>query len=217
FLEEGLVKFPEHLSYEEAATLPCAAVTAFNAIAYQSGLRPNDVVLLEGTGGVSLFALQFAKAFNIDPILISSSNEKLAMAKKLSEFRGINYLECPDWSSKVRDFTQGEGVDAVVEVGGKATIGQAIQSVKKGGVICVIGVLSGTSGAIDLRPILMNNLRLQGIFVGAKTVFLAMNRVITHCNIHPVIDRVFSFDEAPKALAYLEGAKHFGKVVIKVV
>ena len=176
--ENGIIRFPHYLTYEEAATLPCAAVTAFNAIALQSELRPGDTVLLEGTGGVSLFALQFANAFNISSIITSSSDEKLLKAKTLSASYGINYQKDVDWQIKTLELTKGQGVDAVVEVGGKLTIGRAIQSVKKGGVVCVIGVLSGASEALDLRPILMNNIRLQGIFVGAKTVFQNMNRVL---------------------------------------
>jgi|SRR5579871_1298035 len=216
FKEEGLVKFPDYLSFEEAATLPCAALTAFNAIAHQSNLRPGDTVLLEGTGGVSLFALQFAHAFKMKSIIISSSQEKLAKAKEMRADHCINYTENTEWQNQVLEYTQGLGVDAVVEVGGAQTLGRAISSVKKGGTVCVIGVLSGSGNSIDLRPLLMNNIRLQGIFVGPKTLFLAMNRVLSHAKIHPVIDRVFSFNETPKALAYLESAHHFGKVCIKV-
>lgn len=216
FHEQGLVKFPSFLSYEEAATLPCAGVTAFNAIAYQSCLKPGDMVLLEGTGGVSLFALQFAKVLGIKCIITSSSQQKLIKAQALHADHVINYKESPDWPSKVLDFTHQQGVDAVIEVGGQKTINQAIASVKKGGVVCVIGVLSGSSEVIDLRPVLMNNIRLQGIFVGAKAIFTAMNRVIEHSKIHPIVDKVFAFEKANEAYSYLESASHFGKVVIKM-
>jgi NADPH:quinone reductase-like Zn-dependent oxidoreductase len=216
FEEDGLIKFPDHLNYEEGATLPCAAVTAFNAIAYQSDLKPGDTVLIEGTGGVSLFALQFAKIFGLKSIIISSSHEKLAKAQALIESAGINYREQPDWHLAVLDLTKGQGVDAVIEVGGAKTISRAIASTKKGGVVCSIGILSGTKEAIDLRPIFMNNIRIQGTFVGAKTVFSAMNRVLTHQKVQPVISRVFNFDKAPEALAHLENAAHFGKVCIKM-
>lgn len=216
FFEEGLIKFPDYLTYEEAATLPCAAVTAFNAIAYQGNLKPEDVVLLEGTGGVSLFALQFAKTLGMKTIITSSSDDKLAKAKALGADFTINYKDDAEWQLAVLERTRGEGVDAVIEVGGKSTIGRAIASVRKGGVVCVIGILTGISEALDLRPILMNNIRLQGLFVGPKTIFEAMNRVLLHNKIHPVVDRVFPFSEAPAALTYLESAQHFGKVCIKM-
>lgn len=216
FSADGLIKFPEHLSYEEAATLPCAAVTAFNALAQQASLNPGDTVLLEGTGGVSLFALQFATALGLKSIIISSSDEKLERAKGLGASVGINYNKKSDWPAAVLDLTEGRGVDAVVEVGGAKTIGRAIKSVKRGGVISVIGILSGIEEPLDLRPILMNNVRIQGIFVGGKTVFEAMNRVVSHAKIKPVIDSCFAFNDAPKAFAHLESAQHFGKVVIKV-
>lgn len=216
FFETGVVKFPDHLSYEEAATLPCAAVTAFNAMAMQASLTAGDTILIEGTGGVSLFALQFAQVFGLRSIVISSSDDKLARAKSLGASVGVNYSKTPDWPAAILDITEGRGVDAVVEVGGAKTISKAIKSVKRGGVISVIGILSGIEEAIDLRPILMNNIRIQGIFVGGRTVFEAMNRVVSHAKIKPVIDKSFSFNDAPKAFAHLESATHFGKVVIKV-
>lgn len=216
FAEEGVIKFPDYLSYEEAATLPCAAVTAFNAIAHQSSLTPGDTVLIEGTGGVSLFALQFAKAFGLKSIVISSSDEKLAKAKAIADCHGINYRQNDNWPAAIMDKTEGRGVDAVVEVGGAKTIQKAIASVKRGGVVCLIGILSGTEEPVDLRPILMNNIRIQGIFVGAKMVFSAMNRVLEHAKIRPVIDRVFDFKDTPAAFSYLESAQHFGKICIKV-
>jgi NADPH:quinone reductase-like Zn-dependent oxidoreductase len=216
FHEEGLIKFPDYLSYEEASTLPCAGVTAFNAIAYQSGLVAGDTVLLLGTGGVSLFALAFAKAFGLKTIITSSSDEKLARAVGMSDDAGVNYSKHPDWPGMVLELTQGKGVDAVIEVGGAKTLERSIMSTKKNGVICVIGVLSGTKEPIDVRQILMNNLRIQGIFVGAKTVFSAMNRVLAHQKIRPVIDRTYDFKDAPKAYSYLESAKHFGKVCIRI-
>lgn len=214
FLEDGLIKIPDYLTYAEASTLPCAGVTAFNAIMYQSELKPNDTVLLIGTGGVSIFALQFAKTNQINSILLSGSDEKIYKAMGLGALHCINYKKNPSWESAVLDYTRGCGADAVVEVGGIKTLGKAIQSVKPGGVICVIGVLSGAQDGIDLRPILMNNIRLQGIFVGAKTVFEAMNRVLEHSQIHPVIDRIFPFEEANQAFDYFASQQHFGKVCI---
>lgn len=216
FGEQGLIQFPDYLSYEEASCLPCAGVTAFNTIAFQSQLGAGDTVLLLGTGGVSLFALQFAKAFGLKALITSGSSDKLQKAQRLGADGLINYREHPKWSRMVLELTKGCGVDAVVEVGGAQTLTESILSTKKAGVVCVIGVLSGSQEPVDLRPILMNTIRLQGIFVGAKTVFSAMNRVLAYQKIHPVIDRVFSFSEAQEAFSYLESAQHFGKVVIKV-
>lgn len=216
FCEDGLIKFPDFLSFEEAATLPCAGVTAFNALAMQGSLKPGDTVLIEGTGGVSLFALQFAKLFGLQAIVLSSSNEKLAKAQALYDCRTINYRVNENWPAAVLDFTNGRGVDHVVEVGGAKTINKALASVKRGGVVSVIGILSGVAEPVDLRPILMNNIRIQGIFVGARTVFEAMNRVVLHGKLAPVVDRVFDFKDAKEAFGYLESAQHFGKVCIKV-
>lgn len=216
FHEQGLVKFPDHLDFIEAATLPCAALTAFNALMCQSELKPNDTVLLQGTGGVSLFAFQFAKALELKIIITSSSSEKLERLKTLGESHHINYNDTPKWSEEALRLTEGLGVDAVIEVGGAKTLGQSIASVKKAGVICLIGVLSGALEPIDLRPVLMNNVRIQGIFVGSKASFIAMNRVISHQKIKPIIDKVFDFSEAFKAFSYLESAQHFGKICIQI-
>lgn len=216
FLPQGLIRIPDYLSYEEASTLPCAAVTAFNALVYQSGVGPSGRLLILGTGGVSLFALQFAKAFGLSALITSSSDEKLAKARAIYDVPSINYNKHPEWHEAVLDMTQGEGVDVVVEVGGAKTLPKSIQATKKGGSVCVIGVLSGVLEPLDLRQILMNQLRIQGVFVGPKTVFTAMNRVLQHQKIIPVIDRVFAFDKAPLAFSYLESQAHFGKVVIKV-
>lgn len=212
--QQGMVKYPSFLSFQEAATLPCAALTAFNAMTQESCFNPGDTVLIEGTGGVSLFALQFAQLLSLKTIVISSSNDKLAQAKKLGATHTINYVQNEQWPEAVLSLTEGMGVDGVVEVGGAKTINKAIASVKRGGVITVIGILSGTTENFDLRPILMRQIRIHGVFVGAKSLFMAMNRVIEHGNIHPVIDKVFDFKDAPKAFDYLESGAHFGKVVI---
>ncbi len=214
--QQGLIKFPSFLTFAEAATLPCAAVTAFNALTQESSFMPGDTVLIEGTGGVSLFALQFAQVLNLKTIVISSSNDKLGFSKKLGATHTINYAQCPEWHEQVLTLTDGQGVDGVVEVGGAKTINKAIASVKRGGVITVIGILSGTTEAFDLVPILMRQIRIHGVFVGPKTLFAAMNRVIEHSQIHPVIDRCFEFKDAPQAFDYLESGAHFGKVVINV-
>lgn len=212
--EQGVVKFPSFLSFEEASTLPCAALTAFNALTQESSFKPGDIILLEGTGGVSLFALQFAKALNLNTIIISSSNDKLGQAKKLGATHTINYRQQEEWQHEVMKITHNEGVDGVVEVGGAKTVNKALACLKRGGVMTVIGILSGISESIDLRPILMRQLRIHGVFVGSKALFMAMNRVIEHSQIKPVIDKTFGFNDAPAAFSYLESGAHFGKVVI---
>lgn len=212
--EEGLIKFPPHLSFEEASTLPCAGLTAFNAIFSQNFLRPNDTILLEGTGGVSLFALQFAKALKLNTILLSSTQEKMDKAKSFGADHVINYRKNPDWSKEVLNLTDGQGVKAVIEVGGQDTLPKAIKSLSKGGAIFLIGIVSGSMANIDLIPILMNDLRIFGIFVGHKAMFLSMNTVIEHALIRPVIDKVFDFKDADKAFNYLKSQAHFGKICI---
>jgi NADPH:quinone reductase-like Zn-dependent oxidoreductase len=210
----GLVKVPKYLSFAEAACLPCAGVTAFNAMFCQANLTMGDTILIEGTGGVSLFALQFAKVMGLKSIVLSSSNDKLGRARELGATHTINYVEHPQWHKEVLSVTEGLGVDAVIEVGGGETINQAISCVKPGGTILVIGILTGIETRMNLIPVLMKNIRLQGIFVGAKSVFTSLNRMLEHSKIHPVIDRSFTFDEAKSAFTHLESQKHFGKVVI---
>lgn len=213
--EDGLVQVPEHLSYEEAATLPCAAVTAWHGLVTEGHVKPGDTVLLQGTGGVSLFALQFARLAGARVIITSSSNEKLQRARQLGATEGINYKETPEWGDKARELTGGRGVDHVVEVGGAGTLGQSLRAVRMGGHISLIGVLSGT-GQVNPMPILMKNVRVQGIFVGSREMFEAMNRAIAVNQLRPVIDRVFSFAEAVQALRHLESASHFGKICIRM-
>jgi NADPH:quinone reductase-like Zn-dependent oxidoreductase len=212
--EGGVVATPGHLSDEEAATLPCAAVTAWHALFDSGGLRPGDSVLVQGTGGVSLFALQFARSAGARVIATSGSDEKLGRVLALGASDGINYKTTPDWDKKVRELTGGRGVDHVVEVGGAGTLPRSIKAVRTGGHIALIGVLTG--GEIDPRPLLMRSVRLQGIFVGSRAMFEAMNRAIVADQIRPVVDRVFPFDRAPDAYAYLESGAHFGKVVISL-
>ena len=216
FHERGLIKFPSYLSYEEASTLPCAALTAFNALACEASCKPGDIVLLEGTGGVSLFALQFAKILGCTTIITSSDNHKLARCKELGADYLINYCEDPDWHKTVLKLTNKQGADIAIEVGGAKTLNQAILATRRGGCLCLIGIVSGASGPVDLVPILMKQIRIFGVFVGAKTVFESMNRVLEHSAIHPVISKVFAFDQAPAAFSYLESGKHMGKVVIKM-
>jgi NADPH:quinone reductase-like Zn-dependent oxidoreductase len=213
--EGGLVRIPGHLSFEEAATLPCAGVTAWNAVVTSGVIKPGDTVLVQGTGGVSIFALQFALLAGARVIAISSQDQKLARAMELGASHGINYKTTPDWDKKARELTGGRGVDQVVEVGGAGTLAKSLRAVRVGGYIALIGVLSGT-GECNPLPILMKGVRVQGIFVGSRAMFEAMNRAIEVAQLRPMIDRVFPFDEAPSALKRLESGAHFGKVVISV-
>lgn len=215
FNENGLVKIPEHLSYEEAATLPCAAVTAYHALFSSGNLSPSDTVLLQGTGGVSIFALQFASHFGAKTIITSSSNEKLEKAKSLGANLTINYKENPDWDKVVLDLTEKRGVDHVVEVGGAGTLQKSMNSAKMGGHIAVIGVLE-TKGDIAPVTILMKSIKLQGIFVGSRQMFEDMNRMFEQHHIKPVIDKVFEFSEVKEALNHMQSGSHFGKVVVKI-
>lgn len=216
FHEEGLVHIPNHLTFEEAATLPCAGVTAWHALFGESPLNAGESVLVLGTGGVSLFALQFARLAGARVIATSSSDEKLQRALALGASDGINYKTTPDWDKRVRELTGGEGVDCVVEVGGAGTLGKSLRSVRMGGQVSVIGVLSGGSGEVALFPILMKNIRVQGIYVGSRAMFEAMNRAVTLHQLRPVLDRVFSFDETADAFRHMESGAHFGKIVIRV-
>lgn len=214
--EEGLVAVPAHLTLEEAATLPCAGVTAWHALFGEAPLAAGEAVLVQGTGGVSLFALQFARLAGARVIATSSSDEKLARALALGASDGINYKTTPDWDKRVRALTDGEGVDHVVEVGGAGTLAKSLRCVRMGGQVSVIGVLSGGSGEVALFPVLMKNIRMQGIYVGSREMFEAMNRAITLHQLRPVVDRVFSFDETADAFRYMESGAHFGKIVIRV-
>ena len=213
FHEDGLVMVPAHLSHEEAATLPCAAVTAWNALT-SGGLTCGQSVLTLGTGGVSTFALQFAKAAGARIIATSSSDEKLERAMKMGASDGINYKTVPDWEKRVAELTGGTGVDLVVEVGGAGTLGKSLRAVHVGGQISLIGVLSGQSGEVNPLPATMKSVRIQGIFVGSREMFEAMNRAVTVHQIRPVIDSVFPFAKVKEALHYMQSGAHFGKIVI---
>lgn len=214
FPEEALVATPSHLSDVEAATLPCAALTAWNALFQGKPLTPGETVLVLGTGGVSMFALQIAKASGAVVIATSSSDTKLAQAQGLGADFLINYKTHPEWDTKVREVTGGRGVDHVVEVGGAGTLQRSIAAARHGGSVHLIGVLTG--GEINPMPILFNTTTVRGVFVGSRDMFESMNRLISARQIKPVIDRVFAFEESRAALAHLEGATHFGKVVIRI-
>jgi NADPH:quinone reductase-like Zn-dependent oxidoreductase len=212
---DGLVAIPEHLSFEEAATLPCAAVTAWNALFVSGRLQPGESVLVQGTGGVSLFALQFARMSGARVIATSSSEAKLARLRDMGADAVVNYKTTPEWDKPARAFTGGAGVDHVVEVGGAGTLPTSLRSVRRGGHVALIGVLTG-AGEVDPRPILVKSIRLQGIYVGSREMFEAMNRAIAANGLKPVVDRLFAFEESAEAMRYQESGAHFGKIVIRV-
>lgn len=214
FEEEGLVHLPEHLSFEEGACLPCAGVTAWNALTVLRPVGPEQTVLLLGTGGVSILALQFAHAAGARVILTSSSDEKLERAKALGADAGVNYRTHPDWEKEVWTLTGRRGVDHVVEVGGAGTLPKSIAATRVGGAVHLIGVLTG--GQIDPLPVMQKAIDLRGVFVGSREMFEAMNRAVAFHRIHPVIDRVFPFEEAQAAYRHLESQAHLGKVVIRL-
>jgi NADPH:quinone reductase-like Zn-dependent oxidoreductase len=214
FSEQGLVSVPDVLADNEAAALPCAAVTAWHALFEDTPRAPGDTVLIQGTGGVSIFALQFAKAAGLRAILISSSDEKLARAKKLGADEIINYKTNPKWEEKVRELTNGEGVDHVVEVGGSGTMPRSLRAVRMAGIISVIGALSGGDPTVSPVPILMNTLRVQGVYVGSRAMFERMNRAIELHSIKPVIDKIFNWTEVREALHYMQSQQHFGKICL---
>jgi len=211
--EYGAIAVPPHLNYQEAACLPCAALTAWHALVESADLRAGQTVLVQGTGGVSLFALQFSKMMGASVILTSSSDAKLERAKALGADHLINYKTNPDWEKKVYEITAGRGVDVVVEVGGAGTLEKSMRAVRLGGTIGLIGVLTGAH-QIDPMPVLWKSIRLNGIFVGSLAMFEAMNRAISAAKSHPVIDKVFGFDDAPNAYRHMESGSHFGKIVI---
>lgn len=214
FDQDALVRAPQGLSFAEAATLPCAAVTAWNALSISGKVKSGDTVLTLGTGGVSVFAIQFAKFFGARVISTSSSDEKLEKAKEIGADDTINYRNVDDWDKAVRDLTDGMGVDHVIEVGGTGTLARSVRSVRVGGHIALIGALD-MAGEFNPIPVFMNAIRMQGIFVGSRSMFEAMNEDITSGGIHPVIDSRFAFDDAFQALKYMRTGSHFGKIVIE--
>jgi NADPH:quinone reductase-like Zn-dependent oxidoreductase len=213
---EGVSKFPAHLSYEEAATLPCAGLTAWRAVTIEAPVGPGDTVLVQGTGGVSIFALQFAKARGANVIVTSSSDEKLARARSLGADHGINYKTTPDWAARARELTGGKGVDVVVEVGGENTFHQSLDAVRVGGAIVVIGVLGGFSTPVSIPVVFAKNLHIHGISVGSREQFEDMCAHIARWKLKPVVDRSFGFDEVPDALKLMQSGGHFGKIAVTV-
>ena len=213
--EQGLVHLPPHLSFEEGATLPCAAVTAWNGMFVADHVQAGDTILVQGTGGVSIFALQFGVMTGARVIVTSKSDAKLARAAELGAAHTVNYESEPEWDRRAREVTDGRGVDHVVEVGGAGTLERSFRAARIGGAISLIGILSGAH-KVDPMPVLSRRLRLLGITVGSREMFEAMNRAIEVNELRPVIDRVYPFEQAGDALRYMESAAHFGKIVITV-
>jgi NADPH:quinone reductase-like Zn-dependent oxidoreductase len=212
--EHGVSRVPDHLSDEEAACLPCAALTAWSALVTEGGIGPGDTVLVQGTGGVALFAMQFAKMAGARVIMTSSRDDKLARARQLGADETINYRTFPEWDRVAKDLTGGEGCDHVIELGGADTLERSIRAARTGGQVSLIGVLGGAKAEVSLPLVVMRNLRMQGITVGSRDGFEAMCRAIARHHMRPVVDRVFSFDDVPVAFAHLEAGRHFGKVCI---
>ena len=213
--EQGVVKVPSAFSDLEAATLPCAALTAWNAIQSATSLRAGDNVLIQGCGGVALFAVQFARLLGAHVTVISSSDARMERVRGLGAHQTINYREHPEWAKATREFTQGRGYDLIVELGGEQTLPQSLRCVRPGGTIAMIGILSGSGLETSLGYVITRQVRLQGITVGHRDGFEAMVRAIDLHKISPVIDRVFAFDELKDALAYLKSGAQFGKVCIQ--
>ena len=213
--ETGTIKIPDHLSFEEATTLPCAALTAWHAVVEAGRIKAGETIVILGTGGVSCFALAFAKMHGAVVTMTSSSDDKLARVKALGADMTVNYKTTPDWDQEVLKQTGGAGVDHIIEVGGPNTLAKSMLAIRPGGSIYVIGALGG-SGSIDPRAINRKSIKLQGIHVGSRDMFAAMNRAITHAKLKPVIDRVFDFNDAKAAYAHQSSASHLGKIVIAI-
>ena len=216
--QEEVVQVPDFLSDAQASTLPCAALTAYHALFGEGRpLETGQTVLVQGTGGVSVFAMQFALAIGAKVIATSKSDEKLSRLESLGVDMTINYREEPSWGRRVAKFANAsQGVDHVVEVGGAGTLEESLSAVRAGGTISLIGVLAGTSRPLNILPILMRNIRLQGIFVGSRTLFEEMLGFMEQHQVVPIVDRVFDFDDAVEAFRYLGRGEHFGKVCVRV-
>ena len=213
---DGVVAVPSHLSFEQAATLPCAALTAWQALVFRGNISADETVLLLGTGGVSIFALQFAKMHGARVIITSSNEEKLARARALGADETINYRSTPDWEKEVYRLTGESGVDQVVEVGGAGTFVKSLRSIRPGGQVHIIGGVSGFTADVPLAEIIRKLVLVRGIYVGSRAMFEAMNRAVNLHLTKPVIDRVFKLADVPAAYQYQQSGQHFGKVVIAV-
>lgn len=214
--ERSLARMPESLDFAQSATLPCAGLTALNALFLSGGLKPGNSVLLLGTGGVSIWALQMAKAAGLTSIITSSSDAKLERARALGANATINYRTTTEWQDEVQRLTSGRGVDLVVEVGGTGTFARSVNSARMGGSVAIIGGVSGFGGEFRPFDVIPTARKLFGVFVGSRTDLEQLARFVDAASIKPVVDRVFPFDQAREAFAYLDAGQHFGKVVIQV-
>jgi NADPH:quinone reductase-like Zn-dependent oxidoreductase len=212
--EDGIVRLPDHLGFEEGATLPCAGVTAWHALVEIGGIKAGDTVLVLGSGGVSIFALQFARMFGARVIATSGSKAKAERLKQMGAEAVIDYRAMPDWDQEVMKLTDGRGVDITVEVGGAGTLPRSFMATRIAGRIAVIGLLTGAGAEVDPMPILRRNLRVQGLYVGNRQMFEAMNRAIEANGLQPAIDKVFPFADAKEAYRHMKSQNHFGKIVI---
>lgn len=213
--EAGVSRVPAHLSWEEAAALPCAALTAWSAIVTHDNLGPGSRVLVQGTGGVALFALQFAKLRGCHVTVISSSDDKLARVKAMGADATINYRSVPEWYKATREITGGAGYDHILELGGEKTLQQSLRCIRPGGTLSMIGVLSGGLLSAPLGLVITRQVRLQGITVGNRDGFEAMLQAIGQHGLKPVLDKTFAFDELKEALGYLKSGAHFGKICLR--
>jgi NADPH:quinone reductase-like Zn-dependent oxidoreductase len=212
----GLVATPVHLTDLEAATLPCAGVTAWNAL-LEAGIGPGDVVLTQGTGGVSLFAVQFGRALGAEVILTSSSDDKLKIGSRLGATHLINYRSTPDWENEVKRITGGRGVDLVVDLGGPETLAQSVRATRMGGTVAVIGVLTGFDVApIPVAEVMLNNIRIIGITVGSVLSFVELCELITEAAIKPHISHVFDWTDLTEAVRVLQAGEHVGKIALSI-
>ncbi|MEM6793868.1 MAG: NAD(P)-dependent alcohol dehydrogenase [Acidobacteriota bacterium] len=213
--QRGVVPVPDSLSDVEAATLPCAALTAWSALSVYGRVRAGDVVLVQGTGGVSLFALQLGVALGARVIVTSSQDAKLEKVRDLGSWAEINYKSDPQWGETAKRLTDGRGVDHVIEVGGADTLEQSLRAIRLGGEISLIGILGGAKAQLALTSVLMQNVRIQGILVGSRESFSDMLRAFESHRIRPVVDRVFPFEESREAFFYMSGGLHLGKICIE--
>lgn len=214
--QKSFISFPDHLTFEQASTLPCAGLTAWHALfEHSQPAKEGQTVLILGTGGVSTFALQLAAAHELNTIVLSSSDEKLERAKQMGATHTINYRKIPDWDNEVLKITDNAGVDLVLEVGGAGTLEKSMNAVRVNGVISLIGVLTGLEGKMNPLPIIRKSLRVFGIYVGSKAMQSHFHDALSQHAIVPVIDRVFEFEEAPDCYEYQKSGEHFGKIVVK--
>jgi len=214
--ETAWVRLPDDLSFEEGATLPCAGLTAWNALFESASLKPGETVLVQGTGGVSVFALQLARAAGARAIVTSSSEQKRKRAQELGADHVLDYRAEPSWGKAAKEWTGGRGVDLVVEVGGPGTFDESTAALRYGGTMSILGVLTGTSGPVNTFAIFHHALRIAGVYVGSVEMLQRFVSALTANRIRPIIDRVFSFEEVPAAYRYLASGAHFGKVVVRL-